>query len=286
MADIVVTSPRPRRSRAASAKPRRRSAAKPTSEPVVTEAEIKAKLDAAKHKRPAASAPAADAVVVHSRRTLVIAISAIMVVIIGGWLWSLQYSLRLPELTPEQQARAQQWQTLKQELQTSFSSIKDNLASAKELPEIVGQSQLKLDAGAVENVEEQLVADAVTDWVSYRNFDGGLTVKYPPSWQQATGQDAALTLKGDKQTVAIATTPKAVRPEVTADQTEVFFIGSTPGTLYRETTAIGPRLTVVVPLIEQNVDLVVIGSGANLDEQTFTLLTKTITIAPPAPVAE
>lgn len=291
MAETVINSPRSRRPRSSKAVPRRRvpakrPATKAASKSAVTEAEIKAKLDEIHHRHPSTIVPEVEPMIARSRRTLIISVVVIMAMVIGGWLWSLQYSLRLPQPTAEQQAQAQQWRALKQELQASFSSITDNLAAAKEQP-VLDQSQIKLDAGVVEDVEEKLVADQVVDWVSYRNFDGGVTVKYPPDWIQTASKDAAmLTLSSDKQTITITTIPKATRPIVAADQTEVFFIGNIPGTLYRETTVDGLRLTVVASLTDLNYDLVAVGTGANLDEQIFTLLTKTITVAPFEPVAE
>ena len=173
---------------------------------------------------------------------------------------------------------------LRQELETSFTSITRSLTAVQEQQVLSNQAPVALDAQTVGNVEQQLVADQVTDWVSYRNFDNGLTVKYPPTWQRVASDDpATVAVQQGDQTIQITTTPTALRPAVPAEQTEVFFVGNVPGTLYRTTTATGPRLTVVAPFATIPTDLVVVGSGAALDEATFTLLVKTISITPATP---
>lgn len=253
--------------------------------PTTDEQAVKAAFDVAHHHSPVAT-PIDDSAAIRSRRTLIIAVIGVMLIIVAGWVWSLRYSLRLPDPTADQQAQAAQWQALRQELETSFTSITDSLAAVREQQTEVAQTAVMLDAQAVGEVEKQLIADQVADWVSYRNFDNGLTVKYPPTWQRATGDDSAtIVFRHESQTIRITTTATATRPAVPAEQTEVFFIGTVPGTLYRENTSSGSRLTVVAPFSAIPTEVVAEGTGTPLDEATFTLLVKTISITPAAPAA-
>ncbi len=152
-----------------------------------------------------------------SKTVFIVAVIAIIVffAVVAGWVWSLRYSLQVPEPTAEEIEQQAEWDELRSDLDETLSDIRQRFDDLQEQQTADEADAPQFSQEAIDLITEQLSSVDTSDWSTYSNFDHGFTLKYPADWQQDSGSDGVtFTNPQTDEQVAIAVAAEIPQPAV------------------------------------------------------------------------
>ena len=190
----------------------------------------------------------------------------LIIVILFGYFWSLQYSLSPLDLSEQEQEQIAEQKESWDRIGQSLKNIKEGVGAIMTYDESDPAQHLD-----TELLKQNLLNKTVEDWTVYTNFDQGFSIKFPSDWQQ-TSKDDNIVFSKDNEDITITIQADIPRPALTEEYIDDFTLGGLEAKLYHDGSAKDGALVdkVIIDLVDSNDDIYIAGYGNVFDMMILT----------------